>query len=71
VVHVRRPQDVLSRRKKFSVKGYIRKITGGKLGDVEGLGGEVQTYAWSARVARNNEIATGEQLQPTRSVHLI
>ncbi len=42
-----------------SVKGYIRKITGGKLGDVEALG-ESQHYAWSAKDARNNEIAKGE-----------
>ncbi len=43
-----------------AVKGYIRTITGGKLGDVEGLGGEVKRYSWSAKDARNNEVAKGE-----------
>ena len=45
-------------KEEVSVKGYIRKITGGKLGDVEAIG-ETQTYAWSAKDARNNEIAKG------------
>ncbi|MGH9820237.1 MAG: MG2 domain-containing protein, partial [Pyrinomonadaceae bacterium] len=42
-----------------AIKGYIRKITGGKLGDVEGLGGQIQKYDWSAKDSRNNEIAKG------------
>jgi uncharacterized protein YfaS (alpha-2-macroglobulin family) len=46
-------------KEEVAVKGYIRKITGGKLGDVEGLGGQQQTYNWSARDPRNNEIAKG------------
>ena len=46
-------------KEEVAVKGYIRKITGGKLGDVEGLGGQALTYAWSAKDPRNNEIAKG------------
>jgi uncharacterized protein YfaS (alpha-2-macroglobulin family) len=42
-----------------SVKGYVRMIKGGKLGDVEGLGGQVLNYEWSAKDPRNNEIAKG------------
>lgn len=41
-----------------AVKGYIRTMTGGKLGDVEGLGSPL-TYTWSAKDPRNNEIAKG------------
>lgn len=47
-------------KEEVAIKGYIRKITGGKLGDVEGLGGEPQTYDWSAKDPRNNEIAKGQ-----------
>ncbi|MCC6329588.1 MAG: Ig-like domain-containing protein [Acidobacteria bacterium] len=43
-----------------SVKGYIRRITGGKLGDVEGLGDAASGLTWSAKDPRNNEIAKGE-----------
>jgi uncharacterized protein YfaS (alpha-2-macroglobulin family) len=46
-------------KEEVAIKGYIRKITGGKLGDVEGLGGEQQKYEWSAKDSRNNEIAKG------------
>ena len=46
-------------KEEVAVKGYIRKISGGKLGDVEGLNGQVLTYAWSAKDPRNNEIAKG------------
>ena len=42
-----------------AIKGYIRKITAGKLGDVEGLGGASLTYNWSAKDPRGNEIAKG------------
>lgn len=41
-----------------AVKGYIRTMTGGKLGDIEALGSPL-TYAWSAKDPRNNEIAKG------------
>jgi uncharacterized protein YfaS (alpha-2-macroglobulin family) len=41
-----------------AVKGYIRTMTGGKLGDIEGLGSPL-TYAWSAKDPRNNEVAKG------------
>jgi len=43
-----------------SVKGYIRKVTGGKLGDVEGLGDAAAGLTWSVKDPRNNEIAKGE-----------
>ncbi len=43
-----------------SVKGYIRKVTGGKLGDVEGLGDAASGLTWSVKDPRNNEIAKGE-----------
>ncbi|MBK9153749.1 MAG: hypothetical protein IPM25_05970 [Chloracidobacterium sp.] len=43
-----------------SVKGYIRKVTGGKLGDVEGLGDAASGMTWSVKDPRNNEIAKGE-----------
>ena len=46
-------------KEEVAVKGYIRTIGGGKLGDVEGLGGKALTYAWSAKDPRNNEIAKG------------
>lgn len=42
-----------------SVKGYIRKIEGGKLGDVVGLGDTASGLSWSVRDPRNNEIASG------------
>lgn len=45
-------------KEEVAVKGYIRNITGGKLGDVEPLASAL-TYAWSAKDARNNEIAKG------------
>ncbi|MEO6050175.1 MAG: MG2 domain-containing protein, partial [Pyrinomonadaceae bacterium] len=46
-------------KEEVAVKGYIRHITGGKLGDVEGLGNKALTYEWSAKDPRNNEIAKG------------
>ncbi|MEO6655108.1 MAG: alpha-2-macroglobulin family protein, partial [Pyrinomonadaceae bacterium] len=46
-------------KEEVAVKGYVRNITGGKLGDVEGLGDKALTYAWSAKDPRNNEIAKG------------
>jgi uncharacterized protein YfaS (alpha-2-macroglobulin family) len=42
-----------------SVKGYIRKVTGGKLGDVAELGDAASGLTWVARDPRNNEIAKG------------
>lgn len=45
-------------KEEVSVKGYIRNITGGKLGDVEPLAAP-GAYGWSAKDARNNEIAKG------------
>ncbi len=47
-------------KEEVAVKGYIRTITGGKLGDVEGLGGQVKRYSWSAKDSRSNEVAKGE-----------
>ncbi len=42
-----------------AVKGYIRKQTAGKLGDIEGLGDSARGFTWTARDPRNNEIAKG------------
>ncbi|MBP9664210.1 MAG: hypothetical protein KBD94_06275 [Pyrinomonadaceae bacterium] len=46
-------------KEEVSVKGYIRKITGGKLGDVEGLGDAASGLTWSVKDPQNNEIAKG------------
>lgn len=46
-------------KEEVSVKGYIRTIGGGKLGDVQPVGAG-RTYAWSAKDPRNNEIAKGQ-----------
>jgi len=46
-------------KEEVSVKGYIRKITGGKLGDVEGLGDAASGLTYSVKDAQNNEIAKG------------
>ncbi|MGI8884395.1 MAG: MG2 domain-containing protein, partial [Pyrinomonadaceae bacterium] len=42
-----------------SVKGYIRKITAGKLGDVEGLQDAASGLNYIVRDSRGNEIAKG------------
>ncbi|MGH9947190.1 MAG: alpha-2-macroglobulin family protein, partial [Pyrinomonadaceae bacterium] len=46
-------------KEEVAVKGYIRKVTGGKLGDIEGLGDSASGFTWSAKDPRNNEIAKG------------
>jgi uncharacterized protein YfaS (alpha-2-macroglobulin family) len=46
-------------KEEVAVKGYIRKITAGKLGDVEGLAGAASDLTYSVKDARNNEIAKG------------
>ncbi|MGD9628293.1 MAG: alpha-2-macroglobulin family protein [Pyrinomonadaceae bacterium] len=46
-------------KEEVSVKGYIRKITAGKLGDVAELGDAASGVTWSAKDPRNNEIASG------------
>ncbi|MEO5858464.1 MAG: MG2 domain-containing protein, partial [Pyrinomonadaceae bacterium] len=46
-------------KEEVSVKGYIRKITAGKLGDVAELGDAASGLTWSAKDPRNNEIAKG------------
>ena len=46
-------------KEEVAVKGYIRKITGGKLGDVEGLGDAANGLTYSVKDPRNNEIAKG------------
>ena len=43
-----------------SVKGYIRQVTVGKLGDVEALGDVAHGLTWVAKDPRGNEIAKGE-----------
>lgn len=42
-----------------SIKGYIRKQTAGKLGDIEPLGDAAAGITWTVRDPRNNEIAKG------------
>lgn len=46
-------------KEEVSVKGYIRQITGGKLGDVVGLGNTAKGLTYSVKDSRNNEIANG------------
>ncbi|HBR57559.1 MAG TPA: hypothetical protein DEA22_08835, partial [Blastocatellia bacterium] len=46
-------------KEEISIKGYIRNVTFGSLGDIEGVGERPLTYEWSARDPRNNEIAKG------------
>ncbi len=48
-----RPQE------EVAVKGYIRKVTGGKLGDIAGLGDSANGLTYSVKDSRNNEIAKG------------
>ena len=47
-------------KEEVSVKGYIRKVTAGKLGDVEALGDAASGLTWSVKDPRNNEIASGK-----------
>ncbi|HEX6124590.1 MAG TPA: alpha-2-macroglobulin family protein [Pyrinomonadaceae bacterium] len=46
-------------KEEVAVKGYIRRVTAGKLGDIEGLGDAASGLAWSVKDPRNNEIASG------------
>ncbi len=46
-------------KEEVAIKGYIRKVTAGKLGDVEGLGDAAHDLTYSVKDARNNEIAKG------------
>ncbi len=46
-------------KEEVAVKGYIRKVTGGKLGDVEGLGDAASGLTYSVKDSRDNEIAKG------------
>lgn len=46
-------------KEEVAVKGYIRKVTGGKLGDIEALGENASGLTWSVKDPRNNEIASG------------
>lgn len=46
-------------KEEVAVKGYIRVITPGTTGDVQGLGDSVRGVSWSAKDSRNNEIAKG------------
>ncbi len=46
-------------KEEVAIKGYIRKITAGKLGDVEGLGDAANGLTYSVKDPRNNEIAKG------------
>lgn len=47
-------------KEEVAVKGYLRTITAGKLGDVEGLGSNAHGLTFSVKDSRNNEIAKGE-----------
>ncbi len=42
-----------------AVKGYIRKMTSGKLADIEALGDSASGITWTARDPRGSEIAKG------------
>jgi len=46
-------------KEEVSVKGYIRVITGGKLGDVQELGDKANGLNYSVKDPRGNEIAKG------------
>ncbi len=46
-------------KEEVAVKGYIRKLTAGKLGDIEGLGDAANGFTYSVKDPRNNEIAKG------------
>lgn len=46
-------------KEEVAVKGYIRRVTGGKLGDVEGLADAANGITWTARDPQGNEIAKG------------
>lgn len=46
-------------KEEISLKGYIRNVAYGTLGDIEGVGGKPRNFDWSAKDARNNEIAKG------------
>lgn len=46
-------------KEEVAVKGYIRVITGGKFGDVQGLGDKAGGISYSVKDPRNNEIAKG------------
>ena len=46
-------------KEEVAVKGYIRKMTAGKFGDVEGLGDSANGLEYSVKDPRNNEIAKG------------
>ena len=46
-------------KEEVAVKGYIRKVTGGKLGDVEGLGDGASGVTYSVKDPRSNEIGKG------------
>jgi uncharacterized protein YfaS (alpha-2-macroglobulin family) len=42
-----------------TIKGYIRRVTGGKLGDIEGLNDLARTVNYSIKDPRGNEIGKG------------
>lgn len=46
-------------KEEVAIKGYIRKYTAGKLGDVESLVGAANGITYTVYDARNNEIAKG------------
>ena len=46
-------------REEVAVKGYIRKKTAGKLGDITSLGDAARGLTYSVKDSRNNEIAKG------------
>lgn len=52
-------RNIYRPKEKVSVKGYIRKVTGGKLGDVQRLGDSAAGITYTVRDPRNNEIAKG------------
>ncbi len=47
-------------KEEVAIKGYIRKITAGKFGDVEPIGDVGGAITYSVKDSQNNEIAKGE-----------
>jgi hypothetical protein len=58
-------------KEEVAVKGYLRKLTGGKLGDVEGLGDAASGLTWSGqRSAKQRDRKRNRNSQCIRSLRL-
>jgi len=49
-------------KEEVSVKGYIRKVTAGKLGDIEGLGGAATGLTYSVKIRETTRSQKARQL---------